>query len=883
MTSSRPKFQPDSSSGERLSSDGHSHHSPQPDGRLAAFLAHQQTMRAFLESQQAVVRKFLARMAQPAVAEAPAPVEPIGRFLMVEKPAPLQVAPDARLSGLHLITVSADPNLEAAVAAALSARGATAAFLPAESLCDREKLAFRVAGLREKHGPVHAVIHLAGLAPLPFPADLAGWHEVNDTQCKGFFHLLQICAADLTAQGGQILSFSALGGSFGRSEVPWKGLPTAGAAVGLLKTLAVEWPEAAVKAVDIDEPAPAALADIIVAELVNRDGEIEIGYEKGLRRIYTSAQVAADAPGDPAPRWCARRDWVVLATGGARGITAETLKGVLLPGMTLVLVGRAAEPPGESPETHGVDDPAALRRILLETAKKDGRKVTPALIEKEISALQRDREIRRNLALFRGMGVTVEYHAADARDVEAFGKLIGDVYARHGRIDAVLHGAGIIEDKLLVDKDPASFTRVFNTKADSTFALIKHLRPDDLKWVVLFTSVAGRTGNRGQCDYASANELLNRLAWWMHHHWTRTKISAINWGPWESGMASAEVNRQFRERGIVPIPPPAGRQFLVDEMRSAQRGPVEMVAGTFHPIKPPPRLPLVRVAPTKTGEHTWEYRHTLSLSKEPYLNCHRIDGTPVMPAVGALELMAETVQMAWPDWQVVEVADSRLFRGLLMEGDADLPLLISGRTLSMTVDEIRVEAGIRAAEGPGAPYYRGTFVLRREVPEPIDPPADLPVFEPTERTAEEVYKFHAFHGPTFRLLRSIDGLDGRGVSATLCTPPIDHWVTDLPAGADWIFHPGLLDASTHAGLLWVRTRFDIYGLAAVFGRVRRFGPKPKPGELFHLNLIVKHVAPTMTMTDFRLLDGNGKCRFVIEDFESTLSKALNRLAPTPTT
>jgi NAD(P)-dependent dehydrogenase (short-subunit alcohol dehydrogenase family) len=843
-------------------------------------------MRAFLESQQAVVQKFLARAALPAVfAEpaAPAPLEPVGRFLMAEKPAPLEVAPEARLSGLHLVTVDADSAIEETVGAVLSARGAAVAFIPAEALRDPEKLAFRVAGLREANGPVHAVLHLAGVAPLPFPVDVAGWHEVNDTQCKGFFHLLQICAADLNAQRGQVFSFSALGGSFGRSEVPWKGLPTAGAAVGLLKTLAIEWPDAAVKAIDIDDPAPAALADVIVAELLNRDGEIEIGYEKGRRKVYTSASVAADAPAEPVPRWAARPDWVVAATGGARGITAETLKGILLPGMTLVLIGRAAEPPDESPETRGITDVTSLRRILLQAAKDNGQKPTPALIEKEISALQRDREIRRNLAGFREMGVTVEYHGADTRDVEAFGKLLEDVYTRLGRIDAVLHGAGIIEDKLLVDKDPASFTRVFNTKADSTFALLKHLRPDGLKWVVLFTSVAGRTGNRGQCDYASANELLNRLAWWMHHHWTNTKISAVNWGPWESGMASAEVNRQFRERGIVPIPPLAGRQFLVDEMRAAQRGPVEMVAGTFHPPKPPPKLPLVRVPAKKTGEHTWEYTHTLSLAAEPYLGCHRIDGTPVMPAVGAMELMAETVQMLWPDWEVVEVQDSRLFRGMLMKDNADLPILISGETLSATVDEIRVEAGIRPAEGPGAPYYRGTFVLRREIPDPIDPPPGLPVFEATELTADDVYKTHAFHGPTFQLLRTIDGLDRRGVSATLFTPLIDHWVTDLPAGADWLFHPGLLDASTHAGLLWVRTLFDTYGLAAVFGRVRRFGPKPKPGEIFHLHLLNTKMTPAMTMTDFRLMDESGKCRFVVEEFESTLSKALNRLAPTPAT
>ena len=66
-------------------------------------------------------------------------------------------------------------------------------------------------------------------------------------------------------------------------------------------------------------------------------------------------------------------------------------------------------------------------------------------------------------------------------------------------------------------------------------------------------------------------------------------------------------------------------------------------------------------------------------------------------------------------------------------------------------------------------------------------------------TRSDVYKNHAFHGQLFQLVEAIDGLDKRGVSATLRTPPLDEWVTNAPRGSDWLFNPGLLDASTHAG------------------------------------------------------------------------------------
>ena len=40
----------------------------------------------------------------------------------------------------------------------------------------------------------------------------------------------------------------------------------------------------------------------------------------------------------------------------------------------------------------------------------------------------------------------------DVRDADAFSALIDRVYASHGRIDYVIHGAGVIEDRKLEEK-----------------------------------------------------------------------------------------------------------------------------------------------------------------------------------------------------------------------------------------------------------------------------------------------------------------------------------------------------------------------------------------------------------------------------------------------
>jgi NAD(P)-dependent dehydrogenase (short-subunit alcohol dehydrogenase family) len=97
--------------------------------------------------------------------------------------------------------------------------------------------------------------------------------------------------------------------------------------------------------------------------------------------------------------------------------------------------------------------------------------------------------------------------------------------------------------------------------------------------MMLFASTAGRFGNRGQSDYAAANEVMNRFAWRMKQEWPNVCVTSINWGPWlGSGMASELMNDSFRARGVQPIDPRAGVAFALREIASFS-GDVEVIAG----------------------------------------------------------------------------------------------------------------------------------------------------------------------------------------------------------------------------------------------------------------------------------------------------------------
>jgi NAD(P)-dependent dehydrogenase (short-subunit alcohol dehydrogenase family) len=257
----------------------------------------------------------------------------------------------------------------------------------------------------------------------------------------------------------------------------------------------------------------------------------------------------------------------VLATGGADGITAEVIKRLAAEsGCRVILCGRTDPGDGEEPLTIDWHDEATLRKGMIEHMRGRDSAISPAQIEQQVQRVLKQRRIRENLEAMRRAAAGVEYHVLDVRDTEALGELIDSLYERFGRIDGVLHGAGVVEDGWLRDKTADSFERVFQTKALSAHLLAKKLRPEALRFLVFFSSVSGRFGNAGQADYSAANEYLNKLAAHLDRSWPGRVVS-INWGPWDAGMVSDGLRAAYASRGIELIDIDEGTNSLLAELR----------------------------------------------------------------------------------------------------------------------------------------------------------------------------------------------------------------------------------------------------------------------------------------------------------------------------
>ncbi|MCU1356526.1 MAG: beta-ketoacyl synthase [Acidimicrobiales bacterium] len=348
---------------------------------------------------------------------------------------------------------------------------------------------------------------------------------------------------------------------------------TATGVPGLMRAVARERHDALVRSIEVAasdlDGDLTPLAETLVDEVLDLDAPAAVSWAGGQRSTRTVGEGEDLAvPGDfglPA-------DAVVVFTGGARGITARVAEGLARTNPChLVLVGRSAFPDAdEDPRTAAAPDRQALRRALLEI----GELKTPHEIEAACNRIEAAREMRQTKQVLESFGARVQYCSLDVRAPE-FGELLDTLHATHGRLDGVVHGAGVLDDHFLRDKTAEGFDRVFGTKVEGARAILDrtHL---GLRFVVLFGSVSGVFGNRGQSDYAAANDALDTLAR-THDGADGCRVVSIDWGPWGGGgMVSPELEREYARRGIGLVDPADGVVALLHEVASPT-GPSQLV------------------------------------------------------------------------------------------------------------------------------------------------------------------------------------------------------------------------------------------------------------------------------------------------------------------
>ncbi|WP_027374136.1 type I polyketide synthase [Chryseobacterium sp. UNC8MFCol] len=347
---------------------------------------------------------------------------------------------------------------------------------------------------------------------------------------------------------------------------------------GLFKSLAREFDQTTCRLISLSTPQEMdQIAEITLKEILTNDKPAEVIYKNEKRHKVDIIPSPLSTSLEEAHIQLDSKS-VVLVLGGGQGITAELVKHMseAYP-CTYILVGRSADPREEAEnlkEFEGLKSKEEIRAYLI----RSGQFTSPAQIEKETVRVFKNNQILRTILDMEELGNTIIYQSLDLCDEEGLSTLISNIYEKYDRLDGVIHGAGLLEDKLFKQKTTSSFGRVFDTKVKPLRVLAEQLR-SDCQFVVLFSSIASVYGNKGQTDYAAANSVLDDYANALNKR-LKGKVLSINWGPWKgAGMVSSTLETEYERRGISMIPLDEGKEIFLNEIKYGTESQVLIMSG----------------------------------------------------------------------------------------------------------------------------------------------------------------------------------------------------------------------------------------------------------------------------------------------------------------
>ncbi|MFH2202814.1 MAG: SDR family NAD(P)-dependent oxidoreductase [Elusimicrobiota bacterium] len=737
---------------------------------------------------------------------------------------------------------------------------------------DGSELSRRVGENLSARGFAVKLLARADWSSVSFPERLGGLVIVapcgaGDDFVKDSLFLLQQAGPALRAAGksGTALfaAVTRFDGACGLREMPGDADFAAGALAGLAKTAGREWPEVVCRVLDVDRnfTDAADAARQLAGELL-LTGPAEVGISPAGRTALRleRAKLAAGKHIPLSP------DDVVLVTGGARGVTAETacaLAKAFKP--TLVLLGRSGAPTPEPDWLAGLESEGDIKKTLLSRA---GSKLAPKELEERYRDLASNREMLRNIARMERSGATVLYRSLDVRDPDAVRALVKELEGGEGRVRGLIHGAGVLADRSIEDKTEEQFVRVYGTKIAGLRALWRALDPGALKILVLFSSTTARLGRSGQVDYAMANEALNVFARREARRLPGCRVLSVNWGPWEGGMVTPSLRKVFAQEGVGLIPLDKGADYLIAELRAGS-GPTETVILGDGPAaagsgKEQPEPPLTVV-----------FERLLDVAGHPFLKSHVIDGRAVLPMALIVEWLAHGALHGNPGRVFHGFEELRIIKGVRLACGEKVNIRVLAGKAARADGVYRVPVELRsvpAAPGADVVHARGSIILgdrplKAEPPMLEIRPQKFP--GPTRR----VYDDYLFHGEDLRGIREIEGCSPEGIVSSAATAPAPARWIKKPLRGGWIADPLALDAAFQLMIVWSFEKHGAGSLPCYAGRYRQFRSFPADGV--RIVIQVTKNGNYRALADIEFIGTDGKLVARLEGYECVVDESLN--------
>ncbi|QFQ28662.1 SDR family NAD(P)-dependent oxidoreductase (plasmid) [Bacillus thuringiensis] len=218
-----------------------------------------------------------------------------------------------------------------------------------------------------------------------------------------------------------------------------------------------------------------------------------------------------------------------------------------------------------------------LGRIFVKEIIRQCISPTIVLIGKSALSLQMKAQHRE----LEELGSKIEYLQVDVTDKTAVMDLIRGIRQRYGKLNGIIHGAGIIRDSLIMNKDSDEFKNVVAPKVTGLMYLDEAAREEPIDFFVVFSSLVGIMGNIGQADYATANAFMDAYVTYRNGLRNQHHMLSINWPLWkEGGMQVDEVGTAylFQKWGMKALNTTDGLEFF-HRARSTSKDQIMIVSG----------------------------------------------------------------------------------------------------------------------------------------------------------------------------------------------------------------------------------------------------------------------------------------------------------------
>lgn len=612
---------------------------------------------------------------------------------------------------------------------------------------------------------------------------------------QGFWSLLflgQALAEESLPRPVHLTAFTT-----GAAQVRAEGLrhPEKAAVQGPLRVIPRELPGVTCSSLDLVLPVKGGwdtLTDHVLEELLTEPAPGTAAL-RGDRRLALTWR-AQPLPAAPAP---IPQGAGVLITGGFGGI-----------GLTLA--------------ERLVCDHGARIALLTRTPPPD-RALWPETLRADPAGAQATRI--RAMQHLESLGAQVIAVEGDVCNVEEMRAARSACEAAFGRLDVLIHAAGMVADAPLLAKTTAQVEDVFAPKVHGTQVLDTVFPDGSLSLIVAFASTSTVTAPAGQVDYVAANEFLNA---WAQSRSGKTRVIALNWGIWSDvGMAA------------------------------------EAVMGHKPPPTTPAKTPMLDLA-------SWDdhgrrlFTATWDVSRW-WLDGHRTrDGVALIPGTGYLDLAAQALK-AQGETGPFELRDLYFFRPLVV-GDTDrrevrVRMAATDQGYRMDIRSDTLADGRRGFQLNA----EASVAFARPEPRSVDIAAiaarcGAAVTGDGLRSPQED---HLRFGPRWRVIRSMAIGTGEGLARLTLPLPFRHDIAD-----GHLVHPALMDLATGWAMgLIAGYKPDHLWVPVSYARVRVC--RALPADIFsHVrNAADNRTDAPFARFDITLTDAQGNVCIEVEGFQ----------------